>query len=55
MLEPIVNAGLDSKPPETSSPRRELIKSIRAVLRNTGATESEDVDALEALLELSKG
>jgi hypothetical protein len=55
MPEPIVTAGLAPAAPEpTENPRRQLIKGIRAVLRNTNATEAEDVDALEALLELSK-
>lgn len=53
-MEPIFTAGLDSLAPPASNPRRELIKGIRAVLRRTDATEDEDVDALEALLELSK-
>lgn len=51
-MEPITTAGLEAGPP--SNPRRDLIKSIRAVLRRQDATEDEDVDALEALLELSK-
>lgn len=53
-MEPIITAGLDSLAPQSTNPRRELIKGIRAVLRRADATEDEDVDALEALLELSK-
>lgn len=52
-MEPITTAGLDSLAPPTNS-RRELIKGIRAVLRRTDATEDEDIDALEALVEMSK-
>lgn len=53
-MEPITTAGLDSLAPSAPSPRRELIKNIRAVLRRQDATEDEDLDALEALVELSK-
>ena len=52
MIEVITSAGLDPATPK--NPRRDLIKGIRAVLRKTDATEDEDVDALEALVELSK-
>jgi hypothetical protein len=51
-VEPIFTAGLEEGP--VANPRRDLIKGIRAVLRRTDATEDEDVDALEALVELSK-
>lgn len=52
-MEPITTAGLTSLSPPTNQ-RRELIKGIRAVLRRPDATEAEDVDALEALVEMSK-
>jgi hypothetical protein len=52
-MEPIFTAGLESAP-AASNPRRDLIKGIRAVLRRSDATEDEDVDALEALIEMSK-
>lgn len=54
MIDVITSAGLESPGQPTSNPRRELIKGIRAVLRKTDATEDEDVDALEALIEMSK-
>lgn len=50
-MEPITTAGMDSLAP---NPRRELVRGIRKVLRNPSATEDEDVDALEALIEMSK-
>lgn len=53
-MEPIITAGQDFAAPEADSPRRTLIKGIRAVLRRVDATEAEDLDALEALVELSK-
>lgn len=53
MLEPITTAGFDPASAPTN-PRRDLIKGIRAVLRRADATEDEDVDALEALIEMSK-
>ena len=52
-MEPIVTAGLEPLA-APSNPRRDLIKGIRAVLRRSDATEDEDVDALEALIEMSK-
>jgi hypothetical protein len=54
MIEPIVTAGLGIQLAPASNPRRDLVKGIRAVLRRQDATEDEDVDALEALIELSK-
>lgn len=53
-MEPITTAGLDAAPQPQSNPRRELIRGIRKILRNPAATEDEDVDALEALIEMSK-
>lgn len=50
-MEPVFTAGLEVTP---ANPRRELLKGVRAVLRRTDATEDEDVDALEALIEMSK-
>lgn len=54
MLDPIVTAGMSGPVAPTQNPRRDIIKGIRAVLRRTDATEDEDVDALEALIEMSK-
>lgn len=53
-MDVITTAGLDTPAQAPSNPRRDLIKGIRAVLRRTDATEDEDVDALEALIEMSK-
>lgn len=52
-MDAITTAGMEA-PSVPSNPRRELVKGIRAVLRRADATEDEDVDALEALIELSK-
>ncbi len=52
-MEIITTAGMGPSTPATD-PRRELIKGIRQVLRRPDATEDEDVDALEALIEMSK-
>ena len=53
-MEPVTTAGLDVPAFQPPNLRRELIKGIRAVLRRPDATEDEDVDALEALIEMSK-
>lgn len=53
-MEPILTAGLDSLAPVPSNPRREHIRNISKVLANQAATEDERLDALEALVELSK-
>ena len=54
MAAPILTAGLaDPQPP--ANPRREAIKAIRAKLRQADATDDEVDDALEALVELTKG
>jgi hypothetical protein len=49
-----MTAGLDSSAVPQVNPRRELIKSIRSVIRRQDATDDEMDDALEALVELSK-
>lgn len=54
-MEPITTAGLVAGPAEPVSPRREAVRSIRAILRRQDASEDEDIDALEALIELSRG
>lgn len=53
-MDIITTAGMESQPAQATNPRRELIKGIRAVLRRQDASEDEDVDALEALIEMSK-
>jgi hypothetical protein len=54
-MEPIMTAGLDGLvAAQAPSPRREHIRSISKVLANQAATEDERLDALEALVELSK-
>lgn len=54
-MEAIFTAGLDSlAPPVQTNPKREAIKTIRAVIRRQDATDDEVDDALEALVELSK-
>lgn len=54
MVDPIVTAGafMDSAP--ASNPRKDAIKAVRTILRDTSATDNDVDDALEALLELSK-
>lgn len=49
-----MTAGLDSPTPAQANPRREHIRNINKVLGNTTATEDERLDALEALIELSR-
>jgi len=58
-MDAITNAGLEamgvpSTPVSTVNPRREILKSIRSVLTNQAASEDEHIDALEALIEMSK-
>jgi hypothetical protein len=49
-----MTAGLDGSASGQTSPRREHIRNISKVLANQAATEDERLDALEALVELSK-
>lgn len=54
-MEPILTAGLDGPVSSVApNPRREHIRNISKVLANQAATEDERLDALEALVELSK-
>lgn len=53
MADVILTAGLPAADKATS-PKRELIKQVRQVLRNPQASDDEVDDALEALTELSK-
>lgn len=41
--------------PKVLSPRQLALRDIRAVLKNKDATDQEYDDALDALVELSKG
>lgn len=49
----IGSAGTET--PKVLSPRQLAIKDISAVLKKTDATDQEREDALDALVELSKG
>lgn len=56
MAEVITSAGLASvEMPAPSDPRKDAIRSVRAVIRNPKSTDADIDDALEALIELSRG
>ena len=56
MAEVFTSAGLapTSTPAPDSSPRREAIRAVRAIIRDPKATDADVEDALEALVELSR-
>jgi len=52
LAAPILDAGKEAAP--AADPRKDAIRSIRATLRKSDATDDEVDGALEALLELAK-
>lgn len=54
MATVISNAGLAPKTSAKPSRRGEVIKTIRAIIRNPQASDEDVDDALDTLIELSK-